>query len=221
MQTTLNGWRWFRTLRADETEKLIRHYLRLGPEGLAARFFRPMGEADLRAYVAGARDRDWQVIGWFHRGVLRGTAELFVAGGAAEAAFAVEPAWRGQGVGTALMAHLRRRAQNRGVGRINMLTARTNTAMIHIAQGQGAQLRTEDGEVQSHLCPGPATAQSLILDLAEEETGILASLAARVWRGLAWPWAVAAARHQARGAAFRPGLAARAGPPGLGRSGGA
>lgn len=187
MQFTIHGWRWLRTLRPGEDERLLRHYLRLGPEGLARRFFHTMSEAALRDYIRGARAHDWQVIGWFHRDVLRGTAELFVDGTRAEAAFAVEPAYRRQGVGKQLLAHLRRRAQNRGVTRLAMLTERGNTAMLRLAASQGAALRYDEDAVQSLLSPSAPTPGSLILDLAEEETGLVASTIAAVWRaGAAW-----------------------------------
>jgi len=183
-----NGFRdgWFRSLTADEAPDFAAHLKRLPDDCVRRRFLRQMRPADLdtharRALAAG------EVLGWYRNGVLRGVAELYASRGTAEAAFSVEPDWRGRGIGQALLSLVLRRARNRGCRSLIVMTTRDNAPMITIALRQGARLEREGTEVVGRFDLEPATLGSRLADVTEEEAAVARTLAGQ-WGRMAAAW---------------------------------
>ncbi len=162
------------------------HLLRL-PEGdRRRRFHGTISEDGIEAYARLIlRARRTKVIGWFHGGVLRGSAELSWSPGApAEAAFSVEPAFRRHGVGRGLAERVRRAASNRRLESLIVYTDAGNLPMRRLAARIGAHTRMEDGEIEGRVPIGHGDAFSFWSEFAEEERGFLYAIA----QGLTRPW---------------------------------
>lgn len=139
-------------LSAHERGRLVRHFLALGGEDRRLRFGTPFTDFALRRYVERIDfDRD----GAF--GVLdddlnlAGVAHLARGDGHAELGVSVLPAWRGQGVGSALLERAVLHARNWGERELFMHCLSENTAMMHLARKQGMRILTEAGEADAWL----------------------------------------------------------------------
>ena len=150
---------------------LVRDYFRrLDPETRANRFMGNVSEAGVAAYAAQAVSADGVIYGAVIDGALRGLAELRPAGpGAsryflgprAEAAFAVERAYRRRGIGAALFARITRAARNRGVADLHVRCFARNGPMLRLAARQGADLSRDGIETDGALHLDRATPLSL------------------------------------------------------------
>jgi GNAT superfamily N-acetyltransferase len=85
--------------------------------------------------------------GFFVDGVLRGVADLRVAGREAEAAFSIEKPWQSHGVGTALLERSLLTARNRGVKRVQVCCLMENRRMQQLARKFEAELVFDFGTV--------------------------------------------------------------------------
>lgn len=161
-----------RTIRPWERAKLREHLLRLEPEGRRMRFHAAVKDSAIERFV----DRlSWLRsinAGFFEDGALRGSAQLVWSADpwrdGVEFAIAVETAWRGRGVGTALMDRALILARNRGLDRLTMTCLRENDAMRALARHFEARLAFEDNGVEGRLrLPWPSQA-TLAQEAAEE-----------------------------------------------------
>ncbi|MFK5597086.1 GNAT family N-acetyltransferase [Methylobacterium sp. WL30] len=147
-----------RRLRASDRAQILAYFLRLDPETRANRFMGSVGEAGIRAYAERAVTADGLIFGAFVSGTLRGVAELRPSGpGAtpldlgrqAEAAFAVERAYRRRGIGGALFTRITEAARNRGVGDLHVRCLAMNGPMRRLAIRHGADLQASGTEAEA------------------------------------------------------------------------
>ncbi|MEO1328151.1 MAG: GNAT family N-acetyltransferase [Pseudomonadota bacterium] len=172
----------FRSLWSWEADLYYEHLKRLGREDRRLRFHRAMSDDGLRLHVDRAFEHDKKpnglvhVIGWFLDAELRGAAEVAVYetpdGPEAEAAFAVEEDYRGQGVGRELMRRSALYARNRGAGVLHIATERDNRAMLKLAMGSGAVFEISAADADGVLRTEPRSVFSLLLETAEEDLGV-------------------------------------------------
>jgi len=161
-----------RTILPWERARLREHLLRLEPEGRRMRFHVPVKDSSIERFVD--RLSWWRSInvGYFEDGALRGSAQLVWSEDpwrdGVEFAIAVEPAWRGRDIGTALMGRALILARNRGLETLTMSCLRENEAIRALARRFEARLAFEDNTVEGRLrLPWPSQA-TLAQELAEE-----------------------------------------------------
>jgi ribosomal protein S18 acetylase RimI-like enzyme len=150
-----------RTIRPDDKTRLAEFHQRLSPESIYYRFFeykRALTERDLQylteldydkrvALVATlGTDPAAPIVGVARYDVLpaRGQEPL-----RAELGIIVEDAQQGRGIGTALLRHLLRIAQEKGVMQIVAEVLPQNTRMLELVRGSGVPVhqRLEDGTI--------------------------------------------------------------------------
>lgn len=182
-----------RTIRPWERATLQSHLLRLEPEGRRMRFHAPVKDRAIERFVERLNWLRSINVGYFEDGVIRGSAQLVWSEDpwrdGAEFAIAVEPAWRGKGIGSALMERCLMLARNRGLERLTMSCLVENAAMRALAKRFQARLAFENSAVEGRLrLPWPSHL-SLAQEAAEEwfaalRQGVETMLAAR-WSGAA------------------------------------
>jgi GNAT superfamily N-acetyltransferase len=146
-----------RRLWPADRNAVLDYFLRLDGEARASRFMGNVGEAGVRAYAAQSVTAEGVMYGAFVEGALRGLGELRPMGpGAsrvdlgprAEAAFAVEQAFRRRGIGADLFARIARAARNRGVVDLHVRCLSGNGPMLRLAAKHGAALQHEGIEIE-------------------------------------------------------------------------
>ncbi len=150
-----------RELSRFDRAALEAHFLALGRADRRLRFGIPLGDASVRAYVAGIdfdRDAAFGVSG--DELSLLGVAHLARASDHAELGVSVLPGHRGRGVGAALIGRAHLRARNWGLRRLFMHCLAQNEAMMHLARKQGMAMATAQGEADATLALEPADASS-------------------------------------------------------------
>ena len=112
----------------------------------------PASDACVEAYAKGAI-----VVAAFIAGVV---VEVLEASrdGIAEAAFAVAADWRGQGVGSDLLAACRRWAEQSGIRTLRMVITRNNWPMRGLAHKAGARLSLDLDELFADIVVATAAA---------------------------------------------------------------
>ena len=150
-----------RELWPSERPELYEHFLSLAAEDRRLRFGAPLGDATVREYVAriefgqdalfGVLDDELRLLGVAHVARSATFAELGVS---------VLKAYRGRGIGGALLARAHLRARNWGVGALFMHCLTENAAMMRLARRQGMDIVTESGEADAWLKLPPANAAS-------------------------------------------------------------
>jgi GNAT superfamily N-acetyltransferase len=141
-----------RPLRSGERRLLFDHLRRLPEQAQHDRFLTFVDESDLLAHVN--RDEpEHETIGWFSKGVLRGAVEIFYGDRDAEAALAVEPRWRGQGVGTELAGRALQRAREKRMDSLVILGQRGSYPALAIAARLGAMEAPARAHVVRGLLP--------------------------------------------------------------------
>ncbi|WP_336490723.1 GNAT family N-acetyltransferase [Methylobacterium nigriterrae] len=149
-----------RRLWPSDRAAIVDYFLRLDPETRANRFMGAVSEAGVRAYAASAVTADGLMFGAFVDGTLRGLGELRPAGPRppgrvlgpdAEAAFAVERAFRRNGLGAALFARITHAARNRGVSDLHVRCLSRNGPMRGLAAKLGAALHPVGPETEGAL----------------------------------------------------------------------
>jgi GNAT superfamily N-acetyltransferase len=145
-------------LQICDAGRIADHLLRLSPEDRSLRFSSGVvTDQTICAYagrirfgndlVLGLVSQRGQVFGLAHGCVFRQHGQLHI-----EAAFSVDAAWRGVGLGKALMDALRLRASERAgerVALIGMCAAR-NWPMRRVFESAGLTLRREDDDMHAH-----------------------------------------------------------------------
>jgi RimJ/RimL family protein N-acetyltransferase len=138
MQTVLIEGGLIRKLWDVETDAYRDHLLRLDAESRRNRFSGSIANEAIRSFAATARGPDVIVHGFFVDGVLRGAADLHIVRPLdlreAEAAFSIEKAWQGHGVGSALLERTLLCARNRGVKHVQVSCLPQNKRMQRLAR---------------------------------------------------------------------------------------
>jgi GNAT superfamily N-acetyltransferase len=145
-------------LQASDADRIEAHLLRLAPEDRSLRFSAGVvTDQAVRAYVGRIRFGHDLVLGLVsQRGVLFGFAHgcVFHQRGQmhVEAAFSVDAAWRGVGLGKALMEAVQSRASERARERAALvgMCATRNWPMRRIFEGAGLTLHREEDEIRAH-----------------------------------------------------------------------
>lgn len=158
-----------RRLWARDAPAVLAHYLRLDACSRRRRFFAAIDDAALAERAALVGSPALPMVGGLDGDALRALGELSLDGeGTAEVALSVEPAWRGRGVGTAILRRLVEKASNRGIRRIQARCLDDNRAMLQLARRAGAVIRNDAGEAEGTIEAPPATWLSLLDECAED-----------------------------------------------------
>lgn len=160
-----------RRLWLSDRAAVLDYFLRLDPEARASRFMGALSEAGVRAYAARSLTAEGLMFGAFVDGCLRGLGELRPMdpvpalpaaaglngvvlrplGRRAEAAFAVERAYRRNGIGSALFERIAEAARNRGVSDLHVRCLARNAPMKGLAEKHGADLTFAGVETDGEL----------------------------------------------------------------------
>ncbi len=147
-----------------------------------------MTDDALRAYAARI---DWQsvaVLGAFDaQAQLAGILELCDNGTTAEIAVAVAPAYRGHGVGRALMDRALLKAKVQGKDRVMLICLVENEPMRRLARSAGLAARAEGGEVEGTLALEHARPEERVEAATHELMGSMTyagALYSRTWADL-------------------------------------
>jgi RimJ/RimL family protein N-acetyltransferase len=169
-----------RRLWPGEASALRDHLLRLDPESRRSRFGSPVNRYFIEEYAARAISADSVVHGFFADGELRGVGELRTFGTdmplEAEAAFSLERAWQGRGIGNELLERTILSARNRNIRSIRLNCLAENRRMQAIAKKHEAHLRLRADEVIGEVVSPGATPLSLAREWVAESYGIATSM---------------------------------------------
>jgi len=144
---------------------LLEHWLRLPERDLRLRFLATVTEAHLTRQARRAV-ADGRIFAYVEGERVRGVGELYLTRGVAEAAFTVEPSWRGRGIGRALFRAVRREAARLGARRMLVLTSLRSRAMVRLGVSEGMTFDRMSGELCGALpiereparrCPAPGS----------------------------------------------------------------
>jgi RimJ/RimL family protein N-acetyltransferase len=170
--------RVFRKLLPFEIWRLREHLLRLAPADRRTRFFAGVSDDYIAAHCGRLDALRAVVIGFFADGVLRGAAELHLAGelgGRAELAITVESDWQEHHVGTDLLGLAITVAENRGMRMIEMVCLIDNRRMQHVARKFTDRLEIVEDQAEAHLKLPYPTQFSLWQEAAMDGMGLMAS----------------------------------------------
>jgi RimJ/RimL family protein N-acetyltransferase len=177
-ETSLPG--HIRRLWPGEEAQLRDHLLRLDPESRRSRFGSPVNRHFIEHYASRALRADAIVHGFFADGDLRGVAELRAFGKAipfeAEAAFSLERAWQGRGIGNELLERTILSARNRGIRSIHLNCLAENRRMQAIAKKHEAHLRLRADEVIGEVVNPGATPLSMAREWMSESFGLATAI---------------------------------------------
>jgi len=150
-----------RELSRLERDALQHHLLRLDAEDRRLRFGVPLPDAAVRAYAARVDFERDGVFGVSNDALeLVGAAHLARGHGHAELGVSVLPAYRGRGIGGALLERAHLHARNWGARALFMHCLTENEAMMRLARRQGMTIAHEAGEADAWLRLPPADAAS-------------------------------------------------------------
>lgn len=164
-----------RKLWPTEVDAYRDHLLRLDPDSRHRRFSGAVSDEVIVRHTGTIRDFGVVVHGFFMDGILRGAAELRLAGllsREAEAAFSIEAAWQSLGVGTVLLERTLLAARNRGIRRLQMLCLADNRRMQQLARRFAAELTFDFGSVVGEVSPARSTPLSLLREWADDAYGV-------------------------------------------------
>jgi GNAT superfamily N-acetyltransferase len=139
----------------DEPD-LVSLLQRLDMPSRVSRFGSVVSDAALAAHARRAlADADW-IAALFMDAELCAVVEIYKLGshapGVAEAAFIVDPRWRGRGVATALLRASVRWARRAGIETLRMVFSRSNWPMRKLARKGVASFRISDEEISADIC---------------------------------------------------------------------
>ena len=148
-------------LSSAERPELERHLLALGAEDRRLRFGGPLNDFAVHAYVERINFERDAVFGVIDDELhLLGAAHLARSEGHAELGVSVLPAYRGCGIGGALLARAHMHARNWGIRALFMHCLVGNGAMMHLARKQRMRIDAGYGEADAWLKLPPADAAS-------------------------------------------------------------
>jgi RimJ/RimL family protein N-acetyltransferase len=165
-----------RSLGAGHRGRIATHLLALDERDRYLRFGYAANDEQIRRYVAGLDFERDDIFGIFNRRLeLIAMAHLAFLphepGAAAGAEFGVSvlSKARGRGYGTRLFDRAVVHARNEGVELMFIHALSENTAMIRIARNAGATLEREGSETEAYLRLPPATLDSRVSELMDEQ----------------------------------------------------
>jgi GNAT superfamily N-acetyltransferase len=166
-----------RKIWPSESKNFAAHLLRLDKDSRRMRFAHGVSDSFVEDYASRMSDMGSVVYGYIADGELRAAAELRKLGDSwspeAEAAFSVEKAYQGHGLGSELMGRVIRSARNRGVQRLYMSCLAENSKMQAIARKHEADLRFEYGEVIGEIVPNEPNYFSILQEAVEDRVGYM------------------------------------------------
>lgn len=161
-----------RRLRRSDEEAFRLHLLRLDAQTRRGRFGLGVSDQFLHGYAARTMSGDAVLYGYFEDGVLRAVSELHPLGpgsaATAEAAFSVEAAWQGRGIGSMLMERSLSAACARNIARVVVTCQASNRTMRRLAVGFSADLEILGDEVVGRLATPRATAFTYAREAIDE-----------------------------------------------------
>ena len=165
----------YRALWPFDRDDYAAHLKRLSPEDRRSRFQYPATDEQIERHVDEFVSGGGHLIGWFCDGALHAAAEvaIFPDGETAEAAFEVEPEYRGRGVGAELVNRALLWARNRGVRHLLIHTLRSNTAMLKAAKKRGAVFEFDLADAEGVIEAPKASWRSYLREARFEEQGVL------------------------------------------------
>jgi RimJ/RimL family protein N-acetyltransferase len=170
--------RVFRKLLPYEIWRLREHLLRLTLADRRLRFFAGVNDDYIDSHCRRLDALRAIVVGFFEDGVLRGAAELHLAGdfaGRAELAITVESDWQGHHIGTELLGHAITVAENRGMRTIEMVCLIDNRRMQHVARKFTDRLDVVDDQAEAHLKVPYPTQLSVWQEATMDGLGLMTS----------------------------------------------
>lgn len=166
-----------RSLAPGHRERIALHLLALETGDRYLRFGYAASDEQVRRYVDsldfdrdeifGIFNRKLQLIAMAHLAFMHGTG----APAGAEFGVSVLAKARGRGYGSRLFDRAGMHARNEGVELMFVHALSENTAMIKIARNAGATLERAGGETDAYLRLPPATLDSRVTELVEEQVG--------------------------------------------------
>jgi GNAT superfamily N-acetyltransferase len=131
-------------------------FLGLDPVSRHCRFHFGATDETVGTHVSRTLTSATWVAGVFAAGGLRGVAEVYETGipGVVEVALVVDPAWRRQGLGFALMQAVKRWAEASGRHTLRMSIAPSNVPMRALARKAGAHLALMPDEITADVTVG-------------------------------------------------------------------
>ena len=184
-----------RSLGPAHRERIREHLLSLDAQDRYLRFGYAANDEQVGRYVDGLDfDRD-EVFGIFNRRLeLLAMAHLAFAGNSvceacAEFGVSVLKKARGRGYGSLMFERAVMHARNEGVDLLFIHALSENAAMLKIARNAGARLERDGSETEAYLRLPPATLDSRISEMLEEQVARtdyqLKRQARRFWNFLA------------------------------------
>ena len=187
-----------RRLEAGDRDAVRAHLLALDGEDRYLRFGYAATDEQVGRYVDGLDfDRD-DLFGIVNRRLDLIALAHLAGGGAsgldhcracAEFGVSVDKAARGRGYGSLLFDRAVRHARNDGVQLLFIHALSENAAMLHIARKAGATLEKAGSETEAHLRLPPATLDTRMTELVEQQVAetdyLLKSQARQFWQFLA------------------------------------
>ncbi len=176
-----------RRLWPSDRASLKAYFLRLDPETRRNRFMSALDDRGALAYAEQAVLSQGMMFGVFADGVLRGLGELRPAGrrscicplgSRAEAAFAVEGAYRRAGLGSILFRRIVEAARSRGVSELHVRCLNGNGPMHRLALKLGADLHPVGSETDGAILLEAPTPLSLWSEGVAEALDLSLALAA-------------------------------------------
>jgi RimJ/RimL family protein N-acetyltransferase len=164
-----------RTLGAGHRERIAAHLCSLDEHDRYLRFGYPATDEQIRRYVEHLDFERDDVFGIYNRG-LRLIAMAHLASmpdanapSCAEFGVSVLKRARGRGYGARLFERAVVHARNQGIEMLFIHALSENTAMIRIARKAGATLERAGGEAEMYLRLPPATLDSRVSEMMEEQ----------------------------------------------------
>lgn len=156
------------------------HLLRLDADSRRSRFGSSVSEEFVVHYAGRVFRSGSVVLGAFLDGDLRAAGELYplseILAKDAEAAFSVETAFQGHGLGTLLMERLILAARNRGIRTLQMNCLAYNRPMQKVARKFDADLAFESDTVVAQVTAPFPTALSLAQEANAEARGVAGAI---------------------------------------------
>ncbi|MEP0847458.1 MAG: GNAT family N-acetyltransferase [Phycisphaerae bacterium] len=150
---------WVRAIKPTDEKLLQEMFYRLSRETIHSRFFsaqKYMPHNALQRFCTIDYERDMTLVALVYQGEIEravGWAQYSVDPNThfAEAAFVVDDAWQGRGVGTLLMRRLTEVAEARGVDGFTAVVLAGNTRMMRVFEKCGYPIETLDKGESIHL----------------------------------------------------------------------